>query len=182
MVRGVMLRFALLLVILSLAACGSSPRTGPNLAATHEYPGLNCAPFARALTGLALRGDAADWWDQASGRYARVSSPAVGGVLVFRRSSRLPSGHVSVVSRLLDDRHIHVIQANWVPGQLDEDQLIVDVSPGNDWSSVRVWYPPTDQMGTHEYATYGFIVPPAPLGHDALAARAEPAARAARGG
>ena len=101
---------------------------------------------------------------------------------VFRRGARLPSGHVSVVSRVLDARHIHVIQANWVRDELDEDQLIVDVSPHNDWTAVRVWYPPADQMGTHEYATFGFILPPAPLGHDALAARAEPAARAVTGG
>jgi surface antigen len=177
-----MLRLAVVMIVLSLAACGSSPRTGPNLAATHSYPGLSCAPFARALTGLALAGDAADWWGQASGRYARQSTPAVGDVLVFRRTSRLPSGHVSVVSRVLDARHIHVIQANWVPDELDEDQLIVDVSPRNDWTAVRVWYPPADQMGTHEYATYGFILPPAPLGHDALAARAQPAARSVTGG
>ena len=177
-----MFRIVILLLALSVAACGSRPQTGPNLAATRDYPGLTCAPFARALTGMHLSGDAADWWGQASGRYARATTPAVGDVLVFRRAARLPSGHVSVVSRVLDERHIHVIQANWVPGQLDEDQLIVDVSPRNTWTEVRVWYPPTNQMDTHAYATYGFIVPSAPLGHDALAARAEPAARAATGG
>lgn len=177
-----MSRIALLSLMLSVTACASHPRTGPNLAAAHSYPGLSCAPFARALTGIALVGDAADWWDEASGRYARTSSPQVGGLLVFRRSGRLPSGHVSVVSRVLDARHIHVIQANWVPGELDEDQLIVDVSAENDWTAVRVWYPPTAQMGTFHYPTYGFIVPPVPLGHDALASRAEPAARQVTGG
>jgi surface antigen len=182
MVRAVMWRFVVPVVVLSLGACASGERTGRNLAAAYSHPGLDCAPFARALTGLPLHGDAADWWDRASGRYARTSAPEVGGVLVFRRSSRLPSGHVSVVSRLLDDRHIHVIQANWVPGEVDVDQLVVDVSPDNDWSAVRVWYPPTAQMGVHEYATFGFILPPWRLGHDALAARAEPAARAAGGG
>jgi surface antigen len=175
-------RSALLLLLLAFAACASHPRTGPNLAATHAYSGLTCAPFARALTGLALSGDAADWWRQASGRYARANTPAVGVVLVFRRGPHLPSGHVSVVSRVLDARRIHVIQANWVRDELDEDQLIVDVSPHNDWTEVRVWYPPADQLGSHTYATYGFIVPPAPLGHDALASRAEPAARSVTGG
>ena len=174
---------AILLLALALAGCATHERTGPNLAAAHGgYSGLTCAPFARRLTGLALRGDAADWWGEASGRYARQGRPAVGSVLVFRRAPRLPSGHVSVVSRVLDGRHIHVIQANWVHDELDEDQLVVDVSPRNDWTAVRVWYPPGDQLGTHDYATFGFIVPPAPLGHDALASGAEPAARAVTGG
>jgi hypothetical protein len=177
-----MVRFALLLVALSLGACASDERTGPNLAEARRYPGLSCVPFARALTGIELHGNAADWWDKASGRYARAHSPEVGGVLVFRRGWRVPDGHLSVVSRLLDERHIHVIQANWVPSELDVDQLVVDVSPGNDWSTVRVWYPPTATLGTHDYATFGFILPPQPLGHDALAGAAEPAARAASGG
>jgi hypothetical protein len=175
-------RAAILLAVLLLAACGSHPRTGPNLRATASYPGLSCVPFARALTGLALQGNAADWWQAASGRYARVSQPEVGSVLVFRRSGRLHSGHVSVVSRLLDARHIHVIQANWMPGELDEDQLVVDVSEHNDWTLVRVWYPPGNQLGSFAYATYGFLLPPAPKTHDELAQGAEPAARAATGG
>ncbi|HET9019086.1 MAG TPA: CHAP domain-containing protein, partial [Acetobacteraceae bacterium] len=108
--------------------------------------------------------------------------PAVGSVLVFRRSSRLPSGHVSVVSRLLDARRVLVIQANWVHGEMDEDQLVVDVSRRNDWSEVRVWYPPTGQLGSHVYATYGFIVPAMSLTHDALMRRAIPAAEAVTGG
>ena len=172
---------AVLLLPLLLAACAGAPRTGPNIAYRHRYPGLSCAPFARAELGLALSGDAADWWQEAQGRYRRSDRPEVGGVLVFRRTGRLPSGHVSVVSRLLDARRVLVIQANWVRGELDKDQLVVDVSARNDWSQVRVWYPPTGQLGTHVYATYGFIVPPAPLTHDALTGRATLAALSATG-
>ena len=139
-------------------------------------------PFARALTGLALAGNGADWWAAANGRYARSPVPQTGSVLVFRRAQRLPDGHVSVVSRVLDSRRIHVIQANWVPGQLDLDQLVVDVSERNDWSAVRVWYPPANQLGSHVYATFGFILPPTPRSHDALAQAAVPAARLASGG
>jgi hypothetical protein len=163
-------------------ACAATPRTGPNLAAARRYPGLSCVPFARALTGLSLSGDAADWWDRAAGRYARAAAPDVGGVLVFRRAPRLPSGHVSVVSDVLDARHIRVIQANWMPGELDIDQLVVDVSDHNDWTTVRVWYPPAGLLGTHAYAAYGFILPPSPRSHDALTQAAEPAARRAVGG
>ncbi len=179
-----MARLALALLLpLWLAACGSArPHTGPNLAATYDYPGLTCVPFARALTGMALAGNGADWWAAADGRYARTHAPETGGVLVFQRAARLPDGHVSVVSRVLDGRHIHVIQANWVPGQLDLDQLVVDVSARNDWTRVRVWYPPSDQLGIREYATFGFVRPPQPRSHDALAQAAQPAARAASGG
>ena len=172
---------AVLLLPLLLAACAGAPRTGPNIAYRHRYPGLSCAPFARAELGLALSGDAADWWQEAQGRYRRSDRPEVGGVLVFRRTGRLPSGHVSVVSRLLDARRVLVIQANWVRGELDEDQLVIDVSPRNDWSAVRVWYPPTATLGARVYATYGFILPPVTLTHDVLIGRAVPAARSVSG-
>ena len=175
-------RLLILLTLLLLTACaGGAPRTAPSLAAGPRYPGLTCAPFARAEVGLALQGDAADWWGQAAGRYRRGDRPQIGSVLVFRRGRRLPSGHVAVVSWLLDARRILVIQANWVRGELDKDQLVVDVSARNDWSQVRVWYPPTGQLGTHVYATYGFIVAPAPMTHDALTGRATMAALSATG-
>lgn len=178
-----MLRAAVLTALLLLAACaGPSVHTGPNLAAAQHYSGLTCAPFARSLTGIELHGDAADWWGEAPGRYQRSARPAVGAVLVFRRGRRLPSGHVSVVSRVLDARRILVVQANWEHDELDEDQLVVDVSARNDWTAVRVWYAPTGKIGTHIYATDGFILAPAPLGHDTLLAHAPLAARAVTGG
>ncbi|MCW3473372.1 CHAP domain-containing protein [Limobrevibacterium gyesilva] len=170
------LRLALLVVAGALSACASSPRTGPNLAATSRHPGLTCAPFARELSGIALYGDAATWWDGAAGRYGRASSPMVGGVLVFRRSSRLSSGHVSVVSRILTPRQITVISANWVRDELDEDQLVVDVSERNDWTQVRVWYPPSNQLGIFTYSTYGFVLPPRPATHEELVRATRPAA------
>jgi hypothetical protein len=165
------------LLAAALSACASGPRTGPNLAATSEHPGLTCAPFARELSGIALYGDADTWWDAAAGRYSRDDRPAVGGVLVLRRSGRLPTGHVAVVSRVLTPRQILVIQANWVPGELDEDQLVVDVSERNDWTEVRVWYPPINQMGSHAYEAYGFILPPQPATHEELVRATPPAVR-----
>jgi hypothetical protein len=173
----ILVRFGLLALAGGLAACaGPAEQTGPYLARTSHHPGLSCAPFARELSGIALYGDAFSWWDGAAGRYRRATRPQVGGVLVFRRSARLPLGHVSVVSRLLTRRQILVIEANWVPDELDEDQLVVDVSDNNDWSAVRVWYPPVGQLGAHVYPTYGFVLPRHPATHGELIRAAGPAA------
>lgn len=157
-----------------LAGCGSS-RTPSSMGASTRVPGISCAPFARELSGIALYGEADSWWANAEGKYTRSDRPITGSVLVFRRSSRLRSGHVSVVTRVVGDRQILVTQANWVAGQLDEDQLVVDVSGPNDWSEVRVWYPPVNQLGTHAYPAHGFIHPRRPATYTELA-RATPIA------
>lgn len=164
------------LLCVVLAACGGG-RRGDYVAAPVE-----CAPFARALTGVALSGSGADWWWQAEGRYRRMRQPEVGSVLVFRRSRRLPSGHVAVVSRVLSRRQIMVTQANWVHHQVTKDQPVIDVSEAGDWSAVRVWWPPSGQMGLSDYATFGFIRPDRPIGHDQLIAATPTAIRIAEGG
>lgn len=135
--------------LLPLAGCGGG---GPGRASTVE-----CAPYARQLTGLQLYGDAAAWWEQAAGRYRRSSEPQPDSALVFRRSGRLPSGHVSVVARVVSSREIRVDQANWVHHRITLDEPVVDVSAANDWSAVRVWWAPAGQLGATTYATYGFI-------------------------
>lgn len=131
---------------------------------------LECAPFARQVSGIQLYGDAASWWDQADGRYERGSDPVEGGVLVFRRSGRLPFGHVSVVARRVSDREIRVTQANWVHRRVTRDEPVRDVSPNNDWSRVKVWWAPSNTLGSTEYPTYGFIAPgPRRPGRDEVA-------------
>ena len=74
-----------LLGLCALSACGSGGG-----AQMGDYVGGNapveCAPFARELTGVQLRGDAEDWWQEAAGRYQRVATPAVGSILVLARS------------------------------------------------------------------------------------------------
>ncbi len=173
-------RFAALLLAGGVAACASThPVMGPNLAAASRHPGVTCAPFARELSGIALYGDAYTWWAAAAGRYGRSAQPQVGAVLVLRRSSRLPSGHVAVVSRVLAPRQVLVIQANWVPDELTEDQLAIDVSPRNDWTEVRMWWPPSDRLGIHAYLAYGFVLPPTPTTHEVLRRAARPAAQLA---
>jgi len=160
-------------VWLSLAACGSGGvRSGDYVGGTAA---VECAPFARALTGVALSGSAADWWQQAEGRYTRTQRPEIGSLLVFRRSGRLPYGHVAVVSQVLSSRQIMVTQANWVHHRVTEDQPVIDTSRNGDWSRVRVWWPPARQIGGRDYLTFGFIRPDHPAGHDRLLA-ATPAA------
>ena len=89
----------LLLGLLWLAACSSQARYSE--AFSGGYVGgtvvAECAPFARALSGVRLTGEAADWWWEADGRYARQHRPEEGSIFVLRRSDRLPDGHVAVV-------------------------------------------------------------------------------------
>ena len=146
-------------VAVLLAGCGSSRTSSLASGSSLRVPGINCAPFARELSGIALYGDADSWWNTAAGHYTRSQRPILGSVLVFKRSARLRSGHVSVVSRLIGPRQMMVTQANWVAGHVDADQMVVDVSPDNDWSEVRVWYPPVNQLGTGVYPAHGFIHP-----------------------
>jgi hypothetical protein len=167
------------LLCLALAACGSSSGSGSG---TGIAAPVECAPFARALSGVSLSGAAADWWHQADGRYVRSRVPEVGSVLVFRRSGRLPSGHVSVVSRVVSRRQILVTSANWVHGRVTEDEPVVDVSGDGDWSVVRVWWPPAGQIGVTDYGVYGFIRPDHPAGHDRLIAATPAAIRVAEQG
>ena len=76
------------------------------LAGCSSTADLQCVPFARERSGIALHGDAASWWGQARGRYARGSHPMPGAVLVFRRSAGVPGGHVAVVSTVLSRREV----------------------------------------------------------------------------
>ncbi len=166
------------ILCLALAACGSTPGGG--------YVGgsvpLECAPFARALTKVQLSGAAADWWSQADGHYTRARTPAVGSVMVFRISGRLPNGHVAVVSKLLSQREILVTQANWVHHRVTQDQPVVDISGAGDWSMVRVWWPPSAELGVTGYRVFGFIRPDHPSSRAALVGNIPAAIKTARAG
>jgi hypothetical protein len=121
-----------------------------------------CVHYARMLTNFQIQGDAWTWWQGAVGHYQRGVRPAVGSVLVFRRTDRLESGHVSVVSRVIDNRTI-LVDHSWLEGSgLHRGMKVVDTSSGNNWSAVRVWYEPSDNLGLRTYPTFGFIYP-----HDA---------------
>ena len=151
-----MVRALLFGALLLLAGCGGGGSGGAALGSSSS---LECAPFARQVSGIQLYGDAASWWDQASGRYEQSHEPIEGGVLVFRRSGRLPYGHVSVVVESVSGREIRVTQANWVHHRIGRNEPVRDVSPENDWSQVRVWWAPSGGLGATVYPTYGFIAP-----------------------
>jgi len=123
------------LIALLLSACGSGQRSAVSVGTSTA---LECAPFARQISGIQLYSEAYSWWDQAAGRYGRSTNPVPGGVLVFRRSGRLSYGHVSVVDRVVSNREITVTQANWVHRRVTRNEPVIDVSAGNDWSEVRV--------------------------------------------
>jgi surface antigen len=99
---------------------------------------LWCVPFARAVTGVDIRGNAKTWWAQAKDRYARGQEPQVGAVMAFASSRAMPMGHVAVVSKVVSDREILIDHANWERNRITEDALVVDVSEKGDWSRVKV--------------------------------------------
>ena len=175
------MRAIALATILALAGCAGGPRASGPMAGS--YLGgpvrLACVPFARALSGVRLRGDAADWWDAAAGRYRRARTPEDGSVLVFRATPQLPQGHLAVVTDVLGPRTVLVADANWVPRRVTRDQPVIDVSAANDWSLVRVYWPPVRQLGTTVYPVAGFIRPPWRATPGQLDARAPAALRIA---
>ena len=118
----------------------------------------NCALYARAETGVALFGSAGGWWDQADGRYQRGHAPEVGAILVFKRTSRIPSGHVAVVASVVGPSEILVDQANWYRGRVNRGMSVIDTSPGHDWTRVAVVDLGSGKPGS-DYPTYGFIYP-----------------------
>jgi hypothetical protein len=155
-------------LMLSLAACYSAPPLPPRAggqitgAARIISPAspLQCVPFTRAATGIEIRGDAWTWWRSAASRYLRHEAPAIGSVLVLSKTSRLRLGHLAVVTRIVDDRVIVVDHANWLNrGQIHKGTPVRDVSAGNDWSAVRVWYTPGGVWGRTVYPVQGFISP-----------------------
>ncbi len=153
-----------MLMLLTLAACGGGRGAAPAVVAPlrpHLGEPISCVPYARARSGIGLSGDAWQWWDAAAGRYDRGAAPRPGSVLVLGRTPRMRAGHVAVVSRVLGPREIMVDHANWATGaargRIMTDQRVVDVSSYNDWSRVRVWYPPIGALGSTAFPAHGFI-------------------------
>ena len=144
---------AVVAATLGFSALGHAP------AAKADEPFWQCVTFARMYSGINIFGDALTWWRQAEGRFRTGDRPETGSVLAFQPSGRMTRGHVAVVSEILTDRVIRVTHANWggSRGRVEENVTVVDVSQDGDWTAVKVWYKPIDDLGTSVYPTYGFI-------------------------
>ena len=117
-----------------------------------------CAPYARMISGIDIRGNALTWWNQAAGKYARGATPRKGSVMSFAATSRMRMGHVAMVSRVVNDREVLLTHANWSRrGGIETDVRAVDVSDAGDWSRVKVWFASNRGLGTSSYPVNGFI-------------------------
>ena len=165
-----MLRRAWVLSIaLALAACGGGREIvrNPIGSGVARYVTANapeqCVPYARAVSGIRISGDAWTWWDQADGVYGKGGAPRSGAVLVLGRSDRLSAGHISVVVSVRNAREITVSHTNWgndgaTRRRIYREQSVIDVSADNDWTAVRFWNPDTGAYGG-VYEADGFIYP-----------------------
>ena len=142
----------------AFALCASLLASVP--ATARDY--LQCVPFARAESGVDIRGNAKTWWAQAAGEYDRGQEPRKGAVMAFASTAGMPLGHVAVVKKVVSDREILIDHANWSPingrrGQIERNVRVVDVSDKGDWSMVRVWYAPIGDLGLRANPVQGFI-------------------------
>jgi surface antigen len=127
-----------------------------------------CVTFAREQSGIGLKGDGWTWWASAAGHYDRGQKPRNGAVVVFKKHGSMSHGHVAVVTQVIGPRKLLVDHANWAPhrgrgrGQVTTQVMVLDVSPHNDWTQVRVWNEASHEMGQKIYPTFGFIYANAP--------------------
>jgi surface antigen len=153
--NALMQRSPLLRTVTGLLALASAVAVP---AAAHAR--LQCVAYARQASAVQLSGNARDWWGHAEGVYARGNAPRKGAVLAFRATHAMPMGHVAVVSKVIDERHVLISHANWSrPGAVEKGVMAVDVSDAGDWSQVRVWYGPTASLGLRPSPAFGFIYP-----------------------
>lgn len=130
---------------------------GSHRAFRHYGHVLQCVAYVRQNTDFDIRGNARDWWSHAEGIYARGQQPEAGAVLSFRPTRHMPLGHVAVVRKQIDSRTILIDQSHWSSNGISRNVRVVDVSPANDWSAVRVALASNDGRLGSIYPTHGFI-------------------------
>jgi hypothetical protein len=136
--------------------------TGTPILPVAQSFGLSCVPFARLATGMDISGNGGQWWYNAAGRFARGQQPERGAILSFPGSGGMRSGHVAVVSRVVNSRTIEVDHANWGGpglrrGQVLRGAVVIDVSDRNDWTAVRHQVGFDRDTFGRTYPTHGFI-------------------------
>lgn len=142
---------------------------------------LNCVQYVKQVTDFNLSGNAWTWWGNAQGRYETAQRPQEGAVLVFKRTSKMPYGHVAVVADVIDRRTIRIEHANWAPpggrkGRVSSE-MVKDISEANDWTMVRVEWKPAASFGK-PYPTNGFILPQGERGSKGQRSATAPAVEA----
>jgi hypothetical protein len=119
---------------------------------------IYCVEFARLVSGIAIFGDAKNWWEMAREIYAQATNPSPGAVMVFAGRRNMTKGHVAVVKRIVTNREVLVDHANWGrDGKIYLNAPVIDVSPNNDWSRVKVWNTRSGLLGSSVYALKGFV-------------------------
>ena len=137
--------------LMAMVAC-----TSPAYAQAARF--LQCVTFARAASGIDLRGNAYSWWGQAEGRYGRGQTPREGAVMAMPSFAGMRNGHVAMVSKVINDREILLTHANWSrPGMVERNVRAIDVSEKGDWSRVRIWHAGSADLGITSYPVSGFI-------------------------
>lgn len=152
------IRLLLPAIVSLLSACGFSH---PNAKGYYQLQKEQCVPYAREASGINLYGDAYTWWDSAENKYMRGHKPVPRSVLVLARTNRMTHGHLSVVKNIVNDRQINVTHTNWgndwrTRRRVFESMRVEDVSPMNDWSSVKFWNFEENSFG-FPYKAMGFI-------------------------
>lgn len=126
---------------------------------------MTCVAYVRAVTGFDLSGNAWQWWNAASGIYNRGHVPEPGAVMVFSRTRHMRDGHVAIVREVLSTREILIDQANWEVvhhhrGAVSTAVHVIDSSPDNDWTQVRVQWGSGHVFGRVNPVS-GFVYPDA---------------------
>ena len=148
-----------------LSACTTAPMAPEPSTGWGDRPSYvraqswtECVPYARQISGIEIYGDAHTWWDQADGRYARAPMPQSGSMMVLFGYAGPKRAHLAWVTRVVSAREIRVDHANWLnDGNLYLNSPVIDVSPNNDWSMVRVYNNRDDHLGINNYDVRGFI-------------------------
>lgn len=136
---------------------------GLSLAMVSHALAVDCVQYVKSSSTFGLSGNAWSWWDHAAGVYPRGNEPREGAVLVFERTRSMPSGHVALVSRVIDDDTVLIDHANWSAtgggdGRVRRGVPAIDCSARHDWSTVCVWNSEFRAFG-RAYPVAGFIYP-----------------------